>query len=60
MVTSGLLWGGVGAAFALLNGAPLWLTLLIGAAVGIAFAVLSRIGFKRAERDWAERSQEGS
>jgi len=52
---AGALWGFLGTAFSLAAGAPWPVAVLIGVAVGTVFASLSRIGFKRAERDWANR-----
>jgi len=55
LLAAGALWGFLGTAFSLANGASWPVAVLIGVAVGAVFASLSRIGFERAERDWANR-----
>jgi len=55
MLTAGVVFGLFGTLFALANGAPLPVAVLIGGAVGAVLAAAARIGFERAERDWANR-----
>lgn len=60
MLTAGIAWGLLAMVFGVYVGAQWQVAIVIAFAFAILFGALSRVGFKRAEREYLEQSEGGS